>query len=193
MAVKTENFVQVEVTSAQALRGWLETHHAQQESVWLVTYKKHIGDKYVSVQQVLDEVLCFGWIDGVRRKLDHERTMQLIGPRRVLHWAGSYKVRVARLILEGRMNPAGLEAIAESKRQGLWDYLYDVGALEIPGDLAQALQAHPLALEHFEAFPDASKRFTLRWIKLAKTPETRTKRIAQTALLAAQNVRIPGS
>ncbi len=191
--VKTENFEQVEVTSAEELRVWLEANHAQARSVWLVTYKKLVREKYIPHDAVLDELLCFGWIDGVARKLDDQRTMQLIGPRRVQHWAKSYKDRAARLTREGRMHPAGLHAIAESKRNGLWDFMDDVDALEVPDDLLEALNANPSAVAHFEGFPASSKRFVLRWIKLAKTPQTRSKRIEMTARLAARNERIPGS
>ena len=190
---KTENFEQVEVTSAQQLRDWLEANHTQSESVWLVTYKKHTGNKYVSTQEILDEVLCFGWIDGIRRKLDADRTMQLIAPRQTQHWAKTYKDRVAKLEQAGRMHPAGLKAIEESKRSGLWNFMDDVDALIKPDDLVTALAAHPGAADYFEAFPDASKRNILRWIKLAKQPATRAKRIEKTAILAAQNMKIPGS
>jgi uncharacterized protein YdeI (YjbR/CyaY-like superfamily) len=191
--VKTENFEKLEVTSAQELRDWLELHHAQSESVWLVTFKKNTGEKYVSMPEVLDEILCFGWIDGIRRKLDQDRTMQLIGPRRVQHWAKTYKDRVARLTAEGRMHPSGLQAVAETKRTGLWNEMDDVDALEMPEDLLEALHANPPAADHFERFPASSKRFILRWIKIAKAPETRRKRIETTAQLATQNKRIPGS
>jgi uncharacterized protein YdeI (YjbR/CyaY-like superfamily) len=193
IVVKTENFEKLEVASAQELRDWLEVHHAQSESVWLVTFKKHVSEKYVSIPEVLDELLCFGWIDGLRRKLDEDRTMQLIGPRRVQHWAKSYKDRVARLTGEGRMHEAGLRVVTEAQRTGLWNEMDDVDALEIPDDLLEALLANPPAVDHFERFPASSKRFVLRWIKLAKAPETRRKRIETTAHLAAQNKRIPGS
>lgn len=191
--VNTDNFEKVEVTSARQLREWLEMRHTQEESVWLVTYKKQVGANYVSVHEVLDEVLCFGWIDGVRRKLDDQRTMQLIGPRRVQHWAKSYKDRADRLTREGRMSAAGLHAISESRRTGLWNFMDDVDALEIPDDLLEALRAHPGSADHFKRFPTSSKRFVLRWIKVSKTSETRARRIQTTALLAAQNKRIPGS
>jgi uncharacterized protein YdeI (YjbR/CyaY-like superfamily) len=190
---KTENFEQVEVTSRQQLRDWLTTNHDRKESVWLVTYKKHTGDRYVSIQEVLDELLCFGWIDGIRRKLDDNRTMQLIAPRQAQHWAKSYKDRAAKLQKEGRMHPAGLRAIEESKDSGLWDFMDDVDALIKPDDLVVALEAHPGATDYFDAFANSSKRFTLRWIKLAKTPATRAKRIEQAATLAAKNMKIPGS
>jgi uncharacterized protein YdeI (YjbR/CyaY-like superfamily) len=190
---KTENFAQVEVTSAHQLRDWLMTNHGQKESVWLVTYKKHTGDRYVSIQEVLDELLCFGWIDGIRRKLDDNRAMQLIAPRQAQHWAKSYKDRVNKLQKEGGMHPAGLRAIEESKLRGLWNFMDDVDALIIPDDLVAALKTHPGATNYFDAFADSSKRFTLRWIKLAKTSAARAKRIEQAATLAAKNMKIPGS
>jgi uncharacterized protein YdeI (YjbR/CyaY-like superfamily) len=191
--IKTENFAQVEVTSSQQLRDWLVANHCQPESIWLVTYKKHIGDRYVSIQEVLDELLCFGWIDGIRRKLDDNRTMQLIAPRQAQHWAKSYKDRVNKLQKEGRMHPAGLRVIEESKLKGLWNFMDDVDALIKPDDLVVALKAHPGATEYFDAFANSSQRFTLRWIKLAKTPATRAKRIDQVSDLAAKNMKIPGS
>ncbi|PZV18845.1 MAG: hypothetical protein DCF20_01965 [Pseudanabaena sp.] len=190
--IKTENFAQVEVTSTHQLREWLMANHRQKESVWLVTYKKHASDRYVSIQEVLDELLCFGWIDGIRRKLDDNRTMQLIAPRQAQHWAKSYKDRANKLQKDGRMYPAGLRAIEESKRKGLWDFMDDVDALIVPDDLAAALKAYPEATDYFDAFADSSKRFTLRWIKLAKTSATRAKRIEQAATLAAKNMKIPG-
>jgi uncharacterized protein YdeI (YjbR/CyaY-like superfamily) len=190
--IKTGNFAKVEVTSTYQLREWLMANHAQKESVWLVSYKKHMGDRYVSIQEVLDELLCFGWIDGIRRKLDDNRTMQLIAPRQVQHWAKSYKDRVDKLQKAGRMHPAGLRAIEESKLKGLWDFIDDVDALTIPDDLVAALKAYPEATHYFDVFPDSSKRFTLRWIKLAKTSATRAKRIEQAATLAAKNMKIPG-
>lgn len=175
--IKTENFEMVEVTTSRQLRSWLEKHHHQKESIWLITYKKHMSDKYVSVSQILDEVLCFGWIDGIRDKLAENRTMQLIGTGRTQHWAKSYKTRASKLIQSGRMQPAGLQAIETSKRSGLWNFMDDVDAPIKPVDLETAMSEYPNALHHFEAFPDASKGDILRWIKLAKRSETGKKRI----------------
>ena len=190
---KTENFEKVEVASAQELRDWLEANHTQSESVWLVTYKKHTGNKFVSTQEFLDDALFCVWIDGIRRKLDADRTMQLIAPRQTQHWAKTYKDRVAKLEQAGRMHPAGRKAVEDGKRSGLWNFMDDVDALIKPDDLVTALAAHAGAADYFEAFPDASKRNILRWIKLAKQPATRTKRIEKTAVLAAQNQKIPGT
>ena len=98
---KTENFLQIQIISSAELHEWLLKNHTQKESVWLVTFKKAVPEKYVSVQEVLDELLCFGWIDGIRRKLDETRTMQLISPRKVEHWSQTYKVRFAKLEQQG--------------------------------------------------------------------------------------------
>jgi uncharacterized protein YdeI (YjbR/CyaY-like superfamily) len=191
--IKTENFEKVEVKSAKEMRDWIHKNHTQKESVWLVRYKKHVPDKYLSPDELLDELLCFGWIDGIARKLDDERVMQLISPRRVYHWAQSYKVRAERLITEKRIRRAGFAAIEESKKRGLWELLDDVDALELPDDFVKALKAHPPATKNFGAFPDSTKRFALRYIKLAKSPEARARRIEKTATLAAQNKKVPGS
>jgi uncharacterized protein YdeI (YjbR/CyaY-like superfamily) len=191
--VKTENFEQVEIASSSQLRKWLENNHTQKESIWLVTYKKEIQDKYVSVQQVLDELLCFGWIDGVRRKLDDQKTMQLISPRQVQHWTKTYKDRFAKLEKDGRMTDAGREAVKISKQNGLWHFMDDVDALIKPADFIKCLEDNPPAMQCFDAFGAASKRFMLRYIKIAKTEGTRAKRISEIALLAKQGKKLPGS
>ena len=183
----------IEVASVAELRAWLEENYGQEESVWLVTYKKAVLDKYVSIGEVLDELLCFGWMDGRRKKLDEERTMQLVSPRKTQHWAKSYKERVARLTQEGRMHEAGLAVVAEAKASGMWHFMDDVDALIVPDDLQVALQGQPPAWENYEAFPDSVKRDILRWIKLAKREETRRKRIEKTANLAAKNERASGT
>jgi uncharacterized protein YdeI (YjbR/CyaY-like superfamily) len=171
----------VEVRSGEALRAWLEAHHAQEDSVWLVTFKKVRPEAYVSREAVLDELLCFGWIDGVRKKLDDQRTMQLISPRRVQHWTATYKERAARLIAEGRMHAAGFASIERGKASGSWDFMADVDARIVPDDLAAAMAGLPPARTHWEAFAPSYQRNLLRWIKLAKTDPTRRKRVARVA------------
>jgi uncharacterized protein YdeI (YjbR/CyaY-like superfamily) len=191
--VKTENFVQVEINAAAQLRDWLAQNHTQKESIWLVTYKKETKGKYVSTQEILDELLCFGWIDGVRRKVDEHKTMQLISPRQVQHWTKTYKDRFSKLENEGRMTDAGREAVLVSKRNGLWNFMDDVDALIKPSDFVKCLEENPPAMDCFDAFGASSKRFMLRHIKIAKTAETRAKRILEIALLAKQDKRLPGS
>ncbi len=189
--IVTERFAQVEVTSFMGLREWLISNHTQVDSIWLVTFKKHIPDRYVSVDQVLDELLCFGWIDGIRRKLDADRTMQLVSTRRHQVWAKTYKDRADRLIAEGRMMPAGLAAIAASQRDGLWDAMADVDALIVPPDLEAALAAHQSADKWFAAAAPSYRRNVLRWIKTAKTASTRDRRIAITVDYAVRGEKVP--
>lgn len=189
----TESFAQIEIDNEEDLYGWLAANHTQKESVWLVTYKKSAGPKYLSNDQVLDALLCYGWIDGIRRKLDEQRTMQLIGPRRVQHWSATYKARAAKLQVESKMQPAGLAAIAASKAAGLWDFLEEVDELQLPDDLRQTLAQKPEALAFFEAINPSSKRFALRWLKLAKTDATRQKRLLQLLELSLKGEKLPGS
>jgi uncharacterized protein YdeI (YjbR/CyaY-like superfamily) len=191
--IKTENFRKVEIASQVELREWLDKNHTSDKSIWLVTFKKSVPEKYVSTSQILDELLCFGWIDGIRRKLDEQRTMQLIAPRKTEHWAKTYKDRVAKLIKEGRMYPAGLSAIEASKENGLWDFMDDVDALLIPTDLAKALSRSKDSEAFFHSVNPSSKRFVLRWIKLAKTEKTRANRIEKIATLSAEGKKLPGS
>lgn len=196
--IQTSKFERVEIQSAASLRAWLTDNHGQTESVWLVTYKKSVPDKYVSTDEVLDALIAFGWIDGVRRKLDDSRTMQLIGPRKAQYWSKTYKDRASRLETEGHMHPAGRAAIAASKSAGLWSFLDDVDALIKPDDLIAALKARPPAFETFEAYPPSAQRFALRDIKIAKTEVTRAKRIADVTSRAERGdlpkgVRMTGS
>jgi uncharacterized protein YdeI (YjbR/CyaY-like superfamily) len=185
--VKTENFIQVEIKSSAELRDWLLRNHSQKESIWIVTFKKEVPDKYVSIQEVLDELLCFGWIDGIRRKLDNTKTMQLISPRKVDHWAQTYKVRFAKLDKAGLVHQSGYDAVFASKKAGLWDFMDDVDNLIVPSDLNQALSQNKAALDFFEKLSPSNKRFVLRYIKLAKSEDTRKKRILQVVSLSALN------
>lgn len=191
--VKTEAFAQVEVIFTNQLREWLKENHSQKESIWLVTYKKEVKEYYVSTQDVLDELICFGWIDGIRRKMDEQRTMQLISPRKVQHWTKTYKDRFAKLEKEGRMTDAGRKAVALSKQNGLWNFMDDVDALIKPPEFKSCLENNPPAITFFDAFGASSKRYMLRHIKIAKTAETRAKRILEISLLAKQNKKLPGS
>ena len=190
--VKTENFQQVEVISQAEFHTWLLANNAQKESIWLVTYKKCVPEKYVEHDKILDELIIFGWIDGIMRKIDDEKVMQLISPCKVQHWSKTYKDRYARLEAEGRIHESGRLHVEKSKANGTWNFMDDVDALIKPEDFEACLKKHSNALNNFDSFGDSFQRFTLRWIKLAKTPETRVKRIQLASELAAKNEKIPG-
>lgn len=189
--VDTERFEQVEVDSNEALWDWLDAHHEQMESVWLVTFKKVVPERYLSRDAVLDALIAYGWIDGVRRKLDDERTMQLVGPRREQVWAGSYKARAARLEVEGRMRPAGRASVERAKADGRWTDSDPIDALEVPDDLAAALALDPAADAFFRDAAPSYRRNVLRWIAKAKRPPTREKRIVTTVAASGRREKVP--
>ena len=191
--IETDKFDKIEIESSEDLRNWLSQNYSNENSFWLVTYKKSETTKYVSRWDVLDELLCFGWIDGIKRKLDDKRTMQLISKRKVEHWAKSYKERVEKLIEKGKMHESGLKSIEDSKLSGLWNFMDDVDNLIIPKDLRNALLQKTNAFEFFNGINDSSKRFVLRWLKLAKIEKTREKRINQLVELSSKGEKLKGS
>jgi len=188
--IETDRFPKVEVASVEELHAWLETHHRQTEAVWLVTFRKVVPHKYLSTTQVLDELVASGWIDGIRRAVDDERTMQLISPRRTQPWAKTYRDRAERLIEEGRMQPAGLASGRFAKTTGAWEAMADVDALVVPADLQRELMKAEPAWAEYQAFPPSVRRNILRWIASAKTEPTRTKRIELTVAEARAGRRV---
>ncbi|WP_376088429.1 YdeI family protein [Roseomonas sp. CCTCC AB2023176] len=178
------------MTSRAAWRAWLVANHRQSGSVWLVTFRKHVADRHVPYDTVVEEALCFGWVDSLPRALDADRTMLLLSPRKAgSNWSALNKDRVERMIAAGLMTPAGLEKIEAAKRDGSWARLDAVEALVVPDDLAAALAAAVPASGNFAAFPKSVRRGILEWIGNAKRPETRAARVAETARLAAENRR----
>lgn len=181
---------QVIIESAEDLRRWLAKNHASAGSVWLVTWKKGSGGPYVSYDEIVDVLLCFGWVDSLPRKLDANRTMRRISPRDPKSsWSKVNKERVERLIKAGLMEPSGLAVVEEAKKNGSWYFLDDVEDLEIPDDLKAEFEKHPGSRRNFDRFPRSSKRAILEWIKSAKTEATRRKRIVETATKAAKNLK----
>ncbi|MBY0459835.1 MAG: YdeI/OmpD-associated family protein [Gemmataceae bacterium] len=180
----------VQPASRAAWRAWLEANHTQTEGVWVVTYKKAANKPRLTYDEMVEEALCFGWVDSKPGKLDDARTMLYFAPRKPRSgWSKPNKERVARLIEAGLLAPAGLAKIEAAQKDGSWSALDAVEALEVPADLATALAALPNATELFDAFPRSVKRGILEWIASAKKPETRTKRVEETATLAAENKR----
>lgn len=188
-----DSLERVEVSSVEELWEWFERNHQRRESIWLVTYKKVVPEKYLPNSVVVDFCICFGWMDGRKMKLDDRRTMQLLSPRKTKHWAATYKERYFRLLQEGLMHESGLKAAREAQESGQWEAMAEVDALSLPDDLRRELELRPPAMEHYETFPDSAKRDILRWIHLAKKPETRRKRIIETAEKACRNIRASGT
>lgn len=173
-----------------AWRAWLEEHHAHDEGVWLIRSRKNSSRPSVSVDEAVEEALCFGWIDSLPRSLDDKRTMLYFAPRKVgSNWSRLNKTRVQKMIDAGLMRPPGMEKIEAAKADGSWDALNEVEDLVIPPDLDEAFEYYPQARDHFLNFPPSVRRGILEWILNARLDTTRQKRIEETARLAAENIR----
>lgn len=182
-------YPQLLVESQEQWHQWLLAHHDAAPGVWVVTWKKGRGP-YVAYDDVVDEAIAFGWVDGQGRPVDDERSQRLVTPRRPRSgWSRKNKERVARLTAAGLMQPAGLRAVEASRRDGGWTALDQVEELHEPAELAAALAADTEARRHWDAFPRSTKRAILEWIGSAKTDVTRTRRIATTVSEAAQGRR----
>ena len=184
-----EHYQRVEVTSRHALRKWLEDHHLQKQPVWLVTYKK-ADERYLPYEDMVQEALCFGWIDSLPRKLDELRSMRLLSPRKPNSaWSKVNKGHVEQLTATGLMTAAGLRAVELAKSSGAWSKLDAVETLTVPDDLAAALKSDATAQANFNAFPPSARKAILDWISQARRPETRASRITETVEKAKLNQR----
>ncbi|MBA3252196.1 MAG: YdeI/OmpD-associated family protein [Geodermatophilaceae bacterium] len=171
-------------------RVWLAEHQDTATGVWLVTWKQHTDRPTVSYDDAVTEAIAVGWIDSKGQRLDDDRTMLWFCPRKATSgWSRPNKQRVQRLYAADRMQPAGQRAIDVAKANGAWTLLDAVEDLAVPEDLAAAFDRHPGARNAWEAFPRSAKRGILEWIVQAKRPETRAKRVAETARLAAEGIR----
>jgi uncharacterized protein YdeI (YjbR/CyaY-like superfamily) len=177
---RLDNLEQVEIESIGALHRWLLTNHQQPESIWLVSYKKAAANRHVSYSDIVDTALCFGWIDSLPRKLDAQRTMLLISPRKAKSgWSAVNKAKVERLIQAKQMHASGLLVIERAKADGSWDLLNDVDALIEPEDLQVALAQTPNARTAWHKLAPSMRRGLLEQIVQAKKPETRAARISK--------------
>jgi uncharacterized protein YdeI (YjbR/CyaY-like superfamily) len=175
--VSAAEYARVHAKTPAEWRRWLHDNHEKARGVWLVTYKAATGKARLGYDESISEALCYGWIDSVNKPLDHERTMLLFTPRKAgSGWSRTNKERIERLSKEGRMEPAGLAKIEAAKRDGSWNLLDGVEALEVPEDLLKALGV--AGRRRFEALTPGRKKEHLRALVTAKTSATRGKRIA---------------
>jgi len=173
-----------------AWRRWLARHHERPVGVWLLIRKKGSQAPGVAYDEAVEEALCFGWIDSKAVGHDDDHYRQWMSPRKATSgWSASNKQRVTDLIERGLMAAPGLAVIEQAKVSGSWDTLSSIETLEIPPDLMKAFRKHSPASTHWRAFPPSVRKQILGWIASAKRPETRAKRIEETARLAADNVR----
>lgn len=162
-------------------RAWLEANHKQDAGVWLAIPKKNSEYRATPYEDLVEEALCFGWIDSLSKKGDENfQLLRFTSRRRGSIWAKTNKARVERMIAAGLMTEAGMAVIEAAKADGSWDQYNDVDDLIIHEDLAEALNASPEAKAVFEALAPSRKRLHLWHVYSAKRPETRAKRIEET-------------
>ena len=164
-----------------AFRAWLSAHHASQPGLWLRIAKAASPLQSVTYAEALDLALCFGWIDGQKRRHDADSFLQKFTPRQKRSpWSKRNREHVERLIAAGEMHPAGLAAVAAAKADGRWDRAYDSpGTVTVPDDLQAALDEHPEARAFFGTLTGTNRYAILYRIQTAVKPETRARRIAE--------------
>ncbi|SNS85047.1 Uncharacterized conserved protein YdeI, YjbR/CyaY-like superfamily, DUF1801 family [Geodermatophilus pulveris] len=163
-----------------ALEEWLEAEHATAPGLYVQVAKKGSGVPSVTYPELVESVLCFGWIDGRSNGLDDTSYLVRITPRRPRSvWSRKNVATVAELTAAGRMRPAGLAAVEAARADGRWDRAYAGPATAtVPDDLAAALAAEPAAREAFDALGGTDRYAVLFRVATAATPQTRARRIA---------------
>lgn len=161
-------------------RQWLEQHHEHEKELLVGYYKKGTGRPSMTWPESVEEALCFGWIDGVRKSIDDERYMIRFTPRKPSSiWSAVNIANVEKLIAQGRMQPRGLEAF--NKRKPEKSAIYSFERTETPtltDDEEAQFRANRTAWDFFDSQSNSYKRTTLHWVVSAKKPETRQKRLA---------------
>ena len=176
-----------------AWRAWLATNGDSARGVWVASWRKASGRDAVPYAELVEEALCFGWIDSTVNILDEERGLQLMTPRKPRSgWSRLNRQRVAAMEAQGRMTDAGRRAVERAQSNGWWT-IYDlVEELLEPDDLAVALDTSPAARSAWDGFPPSARKQMLWWVVSAGRPETRANRIATIVSEAASGRRAQG-
>lgn len=156
---------------------WLKVNHAAESELWVKIFKKNTGIQSVTWNDVVVEILCWGWIDGVKKSIDDQAYLQRITPRTARSsWSKRNTVHVERLISEDRMKETGLVHVRAAKIDGRWENAYVASEMEVPTDFLAALENQPRVKLFFETL-NKSNRFVIAYgLTSAKKPETRQRR-----------------
>ena len=166
--------------SAAVLRAWLEANHDREPELWVGFWRTSTGRATLRWAEVVDEALCFGWIDGIRKSIDAERYMNRLTPRRSRStWSAVNIRRVGELTAAGLMRPSGLAAFEtrDPRRQGLYAHEGEAASRELDPAAQAALEADPAAAAFFRAQPPSYQRVASWWVISAKQPATRARRL----------------
>lgn len=170
-------------------RKWLKQNHKKKEAVWLIFYRKESPNYNLSWSESVDEALCFGWIDSVKKTIDQEKFKQYFSKRKPKsNWSKINKDKVKTLIDQGLMEEEGYKSIEIAKANGSWTFLDQVEALVVPEDLKEELAKLKGSMEYFESLSKSTKKILLYWVASAKRKETRQKRIVEIAENASKKL-----
>lgn len=176
-------------SNQQEWRQWLEENHQSAKSIWLLMYKKSSKVPSITWSEAVDEALCFGWIDGTRKTNDDKSYIQYFTKRKAKsNWSKINKDKVALLSEKGLMKAAGLESIRIAKENGSWTILDSIENLIIPDVLEVEFKRYPNSKEYFQSLSKSKKKMILYWVKEAKRPETKEKRVKEIAKLAGEGL-----
>lgn len=175
------------------LRAWLEEHHSTATELWVGYYKKASGRRSLTWSEVVDEALCFGWIDGKAQRIDEHRYRQRLTPRRrSSNWSAINIAKVAELRAQGRMTPAGEAAFAARREDRSEVYSYE-RRHEAAFDAEQeaTFRGNAPAWEWFGAQTPSYRTTATFWVVSAKRPETRARRLAMLIECSGDGRRVP--
>lgn len=173
-----ENLKQFCPVNKKDWRTWLEKNHEHEPGVWLIIFKKNADKPNLSWSEAVDEALCFGWIDGIKKPIDALKYKQYFTQRKAKStWSRVNKNKIKQLLAAGLITKAGLKSIEVAKANGSWTALDSIENLEIPDDLAQIFKQHPDAKKYFYELSRSLRKGILYWIVVAKQQKTRSKRI----------------
>ena len=159
------------------LSEWLKVNHAIESELWVKIFKKNTGIQSVTWNELVIEVLCWGWIDGVKKSIDDQAYLQRITPRTARsNWSKRNTEHVERLISEDRMKETGLMHVRAAKADGRWENAYVVSEMEVPADFLAALENQPRVKLFFETLNKSSRYVIAYGLTSAKKPETRQRR-----------------
>jgi uncharacterized protein YdeI (YjbR/CyaY-like superfamily) len=178
--------------SPAAFRAWLARHHATAQELWVGFYKKSSGQPSITWPESVDQALCFGWIDGIRKSIDAISYAQRFTPRRPgSNWSAVNIRRVAELTQLGLMQPAGLAAFEARRAHRSEVYSYEEGKSGLDPVYEAQLQADPRAWDYFQAQAPWYRRTACHWVMSAKQEATRLRRLASLIDCCERGVAIP--
>ena len=182
----------IEAKNRREWRDWLQKNHAVEQEIWLAYYKKHTGKSSITYEESLEEAICFGWIDGIKKRLDDERYMHRFTPRRPKSKWSPRNIEIARkMILENKMSDFGravFEQRAEYERE--FNDKRAAAVIRLPEAFEKELKKHPSAWEYFNTLSPGHRKQYILWITGAKKEETQQKRLNEALRLLEQKQKL---